>query len=68
MGALQSEIAALDKLERNVRWFYSDDGHEAVGVGYGFVWIVAEYNGQVSRYQAYMGELCNGIKQAGVIR
>jgi hypothetical protein len=65
---LKSEVAQLDELGRNVRWFYSEDGSEAVGIGYGFVWVVAEHQGQVARYQAYLGELCNGIKQAAVMR
>lgn len=58
----------LDKLGRNVRWFVDSAGSEAVAIGHGFVWVVAEHQGQIAHYQAYLGELCNGIKQAGVIR
>lgn len=65
---LQKQMDELDKLGRNVRWFVNEDGTEAVALGYGFVWVVAEHRGQVARYQAYMGELCNGIKQAGTVR
>ncbi len=66
--ALKKQMDELDKLGRGVRWFVNDTGDEAVAIGYGFVWVVAEHQGQVARYQAYLGELCNGIKQAGAIR
>lgn len=65
---LKEQVATFSELRPDVRWFYSEDGTEAVGIGHGFVWNIAANSSMVTRMQAYLGEWSNGIKQAGIIR